>query len=159
MWLVTYDLHLNVFQICKCICEQEKKNFLKCMHIGNWVISVSVYVIISSHQPLPPYITLSLHSLYYPIFSTIHVPFRVFVIVFVFERYFFTFVPVVVDCLLFLFFSLLGTTFFFPGGYISIVFKSSSMALQRTIYELLLEAIIIPECTYFHLQRIKTFHF
>lgn len=124
------------------------------------VIQVTCDVDVCDYPAAPattPHKTISLLVTFIPILPSVHAVFRVFEVLF--ERYFFTFVPIVVDCLLFLFFSLLGTTFFFPGGYISIVFKIGSMVLQRTIYDPILEAILTPECTYFHLQRIKTFHF
>lgn len=156
MWLVTYDLHLNVFQICKCICEQEKKNFLKCMYIGNWVISVSVYVIISPHLPSPYTKPLSLLITFIPSLPSIQAVFEVFEILFAF--YFFAFIPIVVDRLLSLF---QPSEHYLLSSWnnISIVFKIGSTALQRTIYDPILRAILIPEYTYFHPQNLKIFHF
>lgn len=105
-----------------------------------------------------PHITLSLLITFIPIFPSIQAVFEVFEILF--ERYFFTFVPIVVDCLLFLFFLVfLGYYLLSSWNNISIVFKIGSMALQRTIYDPILRAILIPECTYFHPQNLKIFHF
>lgn len=144
------------------VCNNRIKTFYYASVKGkhNWLWTFCLKRCLYDYPAAPvttPHKTISLLIAFIPILPSIQTVFRVFAIVF--ERYFFTFVPVVVDCLLLSVLSLLSTAFFFPGIYISIVFKSSSMALQRTIYELLLEAIIIPKCTYFHLQRIKTFHF
>jgi hypothetical protein len=47
----------------------------------------------------------------------------------------------------------------FYGSYIPIVFKIGSTVLQRTIYDPILRAILIPKYTYFHPQNLKIFHF
>lgn len=57
-----------------------------------------------------------------------------------------------------IFFSLLSTTFSSRDN-ISMVFKIGSTVLQRTIYDPILEAILIPKYTYFHPQNLKIFHF
>lgn len=59
-------------------------------------------------------------------------------------------IPIVVNHLLYLFYTLY-IAFLFYGNYISIVFKNGSMVLQRTMYDPFLRAILIPKCTYFHL--------
>ena len=70
----------------------------------------------------------------------------------------FSSIPIVVDHLLYLF---LYSIYYLISLWdnISIVFKIGSTALQRTIYDPILRAILIPEYTYFHPQNLKTFHF
>lgn len=63
----------------------------------------------------------------------------------------FYFPPIVVNRLLYL--------FLFLHGIISIVFKIGSTVLQCTIYDPILEAILIPECTYFTCKTLKLFIF
>ena len=46
-----------------------------------------------------------------------------------------------------------------PWDNISIVFKNGSMALQRTMYDPFLRAILIPKCTYFCPGYILIFDF
>lgn len=67
-------------------------------------------------------------------------------------------IPIVVDHLLYLF---LYSIYYLVSsrGNISIVFKIGSTVLQRTIYDPILEAILIPKYTYFHPQNLKIFHF
>ena len=100
--------------------------------------------------------TPSLHSLYYPTSSTIHVPSRVFAIVFC--CLLFASIPIVVDHLLYLFLYSIHCLSFY-GSYISIVFKNGSMVLQRTMYDPFLRAILIPKCTYFCPGYILIFDF
>lgn len=105
-----------------------------------------VYAIISPHLPLPHAKTIFPFTLFILHLSFIYALFRVFVILFAFY-----FLPIVVDRLLYLFFCS-SIYYFLPSwGYISIVFKIGSTVLQRTIYDPILEAILIPKCTYFHL--------
>lgn len=70
----------------------------------------------------------------------------------------FSSIPIVVDHLLYLFYTLY-IAFLFYGSYISIVFKNGSMVLQRTMYDPFLRAILIPKCTYFRLQKPQNFSF
>ena len=77
------------------------------------VIQVTCDVDVCDYPAAPattPHKTISLLITFIPILPSIQAVFRVFAIVF--ERYFFTFVPVVVDCLLLSVLSLLSTTFF-----------------------------------------------
>ena len=55
-------------------------------------------------------------------------------------------------------FSLLSTTFSSRDN-ISIVFKIGSTVLQRTIYDPILRAILMPKYVYFHVLNFKIFHF
>lgn len=83
------------------------------------VIQVTCDVDVCDYLAIPAtttHITLSLLITFIPIFPSIHAVFRVFEVLF--ERYFFPFIPIVVDCLLLSVLSLLSTAFFFPGIYI-----------------------------------------
>lgn len=80
------------------------------------VIQVTCNVDVCDYPAAPattPHKAIPLLITFIPILPSIQAVFRVFAIVF--ERYFFTFVPVVVDCLLLSVLSLLSTVFFFPG--------------------------------------------
>lgn len=108
-------------------------------------LSKCMCVIIPPHQPLPHTKRLSPLSL----------PFLLFMhfsecLWFCLQDTFY-FPPIVVDRLLYL--------FLFLHGIISIVFKIGSTVLQRTIYDPILEAILIPECTYFACKTLKLFIF
>ena len=59
----------------------------------------------------------------------------------------------------YIYFYTLYIAFLFYGSYISMVFKIGSTVLQRTIYDPILEAILIPECTYFTCKTLKLFIF
>lgn len=115
-----------------------------------------VCVIISPRQPLP-------HTLRFPFLSPSFLPFLLF------KRFskclkfclLFTFSPLFLQLLI------VFCPYFQPSKHyllpsrdnISMVFKIGSTVLQRTIYDPILRAILIPEYTYFHPQNLKIFHF
>lgn len=104
---------------------------------------VYAIVLLTCYHPTQ---TPSLHSLYFPTFSTIQAVCRVFAVLFL--DYFSHFYFLVVDRLLYLF---LCSIYYLisPWDNIFIVFKNGSMVLQRTMYDPFLRAILIPNYTYF----------
>lgn len=147
--MILLDADISFCMVCKlwyisirCIF----KNLALKLRIYNFRDVLCMYLSASPAITLPP--ILSLLSFYYPIFSTIHVPFRVFAIVFV---VYFSLLFLQLLITFYIYFYALYTTLSLYGSYISIVFKNGSMSLQRAIYDPFLRAILIPKCTYFHL--------
>lgn len=114
-----------------------------------------MYVIVRRTCHHPPQ-NISLHSLYYPTFSTIQAVFGVFAIVFL--DYFSHLYFLVVDCLLYLFFC---SIYYLISSWsnISIVFKIGSMVLQRTIYDPILRAILSTGMHLFSFVKPQNFSF